>query len=194
MAGEHLAHIYRLAWDGQRFWSLSDEMEARAGTRPETPPAGSGETVPGSVRLVSIDVGLTRKADTTERYNKALAFEKKNGTAKALSLFEELIAADPAAVEIRNHVAWARGTRPKEPYHDIQRAKQLVEGALEWQPWDPEKWDTLAEIYWRLGDAKLAEHLEAKAINLNPAKTFYWKQLDKFRSQPGSDEAPEPAY
>lgn len=183
----------QLAWDGQRLWAVS-----RAGPgigevlkRPDGEILFAPEP---QVRLVCIDVGLNRKADTDERYKKALAFEKKNGTVKALPLFEELIAYDPAAVEIRNHVAWALGTRPQEPYHDIPRAKTLVESALEWQPWNPEMWDTLAEIYWRLGNAQLAEHLEAKAINLNPAKTFYWKQLDKFRAGPTTQEAPEPAY
>jgi hypothetical protein len=187
-----------LAWDGQRLWSL-DKRSAKEGVAYLYPQFRT-RRFPGvsiilpPVRLVSIDVGLSRKPDTTDRHNKALAFERKNGTLKAIPLFEELIAYDPAAVEIRNHLAWALATRPQEPYHDIQRAKKLVEGALEWQPWNPEFWDTLAEIYWRLGDAKLAERLEAKAINLNPAKTFYWKQLDKFRAGPATQMAPEPAY
>jgi tetratricopeptide (TPR) repeat protein len=166
-------------WDGQHLWELTAVK------------AGSDKM---QLHLARIDVGLARKPDTTARHNQALAFERKNGTLKAIPLFEELIAYDPAAAEVRNHVAWALGTRPQEPYHDIQRAKQLVESALDWQPWNPELWDTLAEIYWRLGDAKLAEHLEAKAINLNPNKTFYWRQLDKFRTQLGTDKAPEPAY
>jgi tetratricopeptide (TPR) repeat protein len=179
-----------LAWDDQHLWSLSPETV----TVPARGSFESSATLVRSVRLVRIDVGLCRKPDTTDRHNKALAFEKKNGTLKAIPLFEELIAYDPAAVEIRNHLAWALATRPREPYHDIQRAKKLVESALEWQPWNPEFWDTLAEIHWRLGDAKLAEHLEAKAINLYPAKTFYWRQLDKFRAGAATQAAPEPAY
>jgi hypothetical protein len=183
-----------LAWDGQRLWSLDKQVSPRkAEGEPNTIDRRPDTTLP-PIHLVCIDVGLARKPDTTERHNKALAFERKNGTLKAIPLFEQIIADDPAAAEVRNHLGWALATRPQEPYHDIQRAKKLVEGALEWQPWDPEKWDTLAEIYWRLGDAKLAERLEAKAINLNPNKTFYWRQLDKFRSEPGTDKAPEPAY
>lgn len=190
----------QLAWDGERLWSIHAATLEPGAERlgrllpPIEAADGKRTIIVPPVRLVSIDVGLTRKPDTTARYNKALAFERKNGTLKAIPLFEELIAYDPAAVEIRNHLGWALAARPKEPYHDLQRAKQLVESALEWQPWDPEKWDTLAEIYWRLGDNQLAERLEAKAINLNPTKTFYWRQLDKFRTQPGNDEAPEPAY
>jgi tetratricopeptide (TPR) repeat protein len=190
----------QLAWDGERLWSSHATTLEPGARRPDRvlPPIGASDrketVIVPPVRLVSIDVGFARKPDTTARYNKALAFERKNGTLKAIPLFEELIASDPAAVEIRNHLGWALGTRPQEPYHDLLRARQLVESAIEWQPWDPEKWDTLAEIYWRLGDAKLAERLEAKAINLNPTKAFYWKQLDKFRTQPGSDDAPEPAY
>jgi len=193
-----------LTWDGEYLWSTTFKPGDVVPRRDSALTTQSGhssnanrdviaQAAPPRL-LVRIDVGLSRKPDTTDRHNKALAFEKKNGTLKAIPLFEELIAYDPAAVEIRNHLAWALATRPQEPYHDIQRAKKLVEGALEWQPWNPEFWDTLAEIYWRLGDAKLAERLEAKAINLNPAKTFYWKQLDKFRAGPATQMAPEPAY
>lgn len=144
--------------------------------------------------LVRYDNGLARKPDTDARYKKALAYERANGTLKALPLFEQIFTDDPSAVEIRNHVAWALATRPQEPYHNLNRAMELLQVALTSQPWNPEMWDTMAEIYWRRGDAAAAAHLEAKAINLNPQKSFYWRQYEKFQKGPTSQEAPEPSY
>lgn len=183
--------LYGITWDGQQLWSFCEATGEAVATplKPIEPKANTA-----SFHIVSIDVGFTRKPDTDARYRKALAFEKANGTLKALPIFEQIFADDPSAVEIRNHVAWARATRPQEPYHNIERALELVNQALEWQPWNPEMWDTLAEIYWRKGDANLAMHLEAKAINLNPHKTFYWRQYEKFQAGPTTQEAPEPAY
>jgi tetratricopeptide (TPR) repeat protein len=190
-----------LTWDGQGLWSLhATPLEGSKYANQMSLP-GSGRVAQDKptvllppVHLIRIDAGLTRKPDSAERHQKTLAFEKANGTQKAIPLFEKIASDDLAAVEVRNHLAWAFATRPHEPYHDILLAKQLAEGAAAWEPWNPEIWDTLAEIWWRLGHAELAAHLEAKAINLNPNKTFYWRQLDKFQSGPAAPDAPEPAY
>ncbi len=154
------------AWDGQRIWTLA----------PCTGPDGKPQ-----LRLLAIDIGLTRKPDTTDRYYQVLAHEEKHGTLATIPQFDELIAYDPAAAEVRNHLSWALATRPNEPYHDLTRARQLVLSSLRSQPWNPEFWDTLAEIEWRMGNADKAALIEARAINLNPGKGFYWDQWRKFR-------------
>lgn len=189
LSNQGFGWIYGLAWDGQRLWTVSDRDLLPRGSDGRRERRGEAAIPP---HLVSIDVGLSRHADTTERYQEALAFEKANGTARALPLFEKIIADDPSAAEIRNHIAWALGTRPEEPYHNMDRAMALVTQALEWQPWNPEMWDTLAEIYWRKGDAQLAEHIEAKAINLNPHKNFYWQQYERFHCPTATQPAKVP--
>ena len=177
-----------LAWDGQHLWafdkiSVTDDMAARyrnqAGDRTDE------GCVLAPLHLVSIDVGLSRKPDTTERHNKALAFERKNGTLKAIPLFEQIIADDPAAAEVRNHLGWALATRPPGTLPRCSAGEAAGrDRPLSGSRGTRRSGTPLAEIYWRLGDAKLAEHLEAKAINLNPSKTFYWR---------AARQVPEPA-
>lgn len=194
LAGDNAGITGQLAWDGQRLWSLTS-IEHRvqvALRRSEDGHQASAAIDPP--QIVSIDMGYTRRPDTDARYRKALAFERANGTRQTLPLFEAIYTDDASAVEIRNHVAWALATRPEEPFHNLDRALDLVNQALAWQPWNPEFWDSLAEIYWRKGDADLAVRLESKAINLNPHKTFYWEQLAKFRAGPAGRSAPPPSY
>jgi len=152
-----------VTWDGQSLWCvLQDGLPGR------------------TVRLVHLDVGLARKADTTRRYRLVLQFERSHGTEAAIPKFKALIAYDPAAAEVRNHLAWALATNPDKPFYNPRQALDLVKMALQWQPWNSEFLDTLAECLYRLGQPAEAARIEAHALAIL-SKRFYRKQLRKFR-------------
>jgi membrane associated rhomboid family serine protease len=95
-------------------------------------------------------VGLGRDPDGRDRYSELVAFRQLElgNDGEAMRMFEQALAARPGDPVLANAVAYGLAEAGRE----LGRAKDLVRGALEVEPENPDYLDTLGWIQCRQGD------------------------------------------
>ncbi len=92
-------------------------------------------------------------------------------------MFEEALRMDPESDVALNRLAWFHAVEGK----NLERGIELSKQSLEIRPATPPYLDTLAELYYRNGQAMEAIPHIQKAIEADPNNRYYRVQLDKFK-------------
>ena len=93
-----------------------------------------------------------------------------------VSLYKSVLPRKGDDAEFLNSYAWTMGEIGKELPQALEAAKKAVQLSKE----DPQILDTLAEIYYKLGDGKSAVETIDKAIQKEPNDEYYKGQRQKF--------------
>ncbi|MEK6709309.1 MAG: tetratricopeptide repeat protein [Nitrospinota bacterium] len=92
-------------------------------------------------------------------------------------VFRRVIEVDPNSAPSLNRLAWFHAIEEK----NIERGIELSRRSLELQPDTPAFLDTLAELFYRNGQALEAVSYIQRAIRLDPNNRYFRLQLEKFR-------------
>jgi tetratricopeptide (TPR) repeat protein len=65
----------------------------------------------------------------------------------------------------------------------LSQALEAAKKAVELEPENSNILDTLAEVYFRLGNAEKAIEIETRALELSPDETYLKEQLARFRGE-----------
>lgn len=86
---------------------------------------------------------------------------------------------DDADPDVLNNLAWSVAT------HDLflAEAEEAARRAVKKKPKDANILDTLAEVYWRRGNAKDARETAERALALEPDSAYLKGQVERFRSR-----------
>lgn len=136
------------------------------------------EDLPGDVDVPILLIPGLEKAGRKEDADKL--FTRVNGVLLA-------VCADyPKCSWAHNSVAWLAACCRR----DLNEALTHARRAIELEPDTAGYLDTLAEVYFQLGDKGKAVAAEKKAVELSPKKQYYAKQLKRIEA--GDPTAPRP--
>ena len=105
---------------------------------------------------------------------------------ESLTAHENLLKAHPDCAWARNSAAWLMACCKR----DLPRAVEHANKATVLSPQSAGYWDTLAEARFQNGDTPGAIEAQKKALDLEPKRVYYRRQLDRF--QGGNKNAPRP--
>lgn len=112
-----------------------------------------------------------------------LYFSKKKYP-ETISAYEQTIHLAPESPQVLNNLAWLFATCEDDRYRDFERALQLAKKAASLES-SPHILDTLAECYFINGYRQEAIETGEQALALSQTnRTYFEKQLDKFRAAP----------
>ena len=100
--------------------------------------------------------------------------------------FEKVCKAYPKSAQNHNSLAWLAVCCRRQLDKALEHSKKAVELA----PKTAGYLDTLAEVYYQRGDKAQAIKLMKKCIELNPASTYYKKQIKRFEAPGPPSETP----
>jgi TPR repeat protein len=117
----------------------------------------------------------------------AIMYDSGRGTpkneAKALETYDQLIAVNNKHQMAYNNFAWICVTAQDPKVRNPQKALPYALKAVELSKGrDPAELDTLARVYFMLGDPDKAIDFQKKAIALAPDKENYQKALEEYQS------------
>jgi tetratricopeptide (TPR) repeat protein len=100
--------------------------------------------------------------------------------------FEKVCKAYPKSAQNHNSLAWLAVCCRRQLDKALEHAKKAVDLA----PKTAGYLDTLAEVYYQRGDKAQAIKLMKKCIELNPASSYYKKQIKRFEASGPPSETP----
>ncbi len=119
---------------------------------------------------------LGRKEDAEKQFEKAIDLYTK--------YFEKEGAGKASTASNMNNLAWFYVTHDR----DLEEGIRLSKRSLELKPEEPAYQDTLAELYYRIGDNKNAIKYIKEAIEKDPPHILYFQQqLEKFQGKSKTD-------
>ncbi len=86
-----------------------------------------------------------------------------------------------------NTIAWILATTDT----DLPKALEHAQKAVRLEPRNAGYLDTLAEVYFHMGNRTEAIELSKKSIHLNPKRNYYKMQLNRFKTQSPSTHVPQ---
>jgi tetratricopeptide (TPR) repeat protein len=166
------AHVHRLRARGLLDAGKVDEAKQEI--------AAAQALLPGDVDLAVLVVPGLEKAGKKE--------EAKAVFDKTLDVYEKLCKEYPNCPWAHNSAAWLSVCCGR----NLEAAKTHALKATELAPTNPGHIDTLAEIYFQMGDKDKAVEAQKKAIALDPKKTYFTKQLKRIEAgDPKAERPPE---
>ncbi len=109
---------------------------------------------------------------------------KANRPNEALDVFREVMRLDSKNGNAYNSAAHILVHRDTSSTANLKEAERLAASAHKLEPKNPHYLNTLAEVFFRQGDAKMAQSLIAKAIKLAPGEETLKNQLRRFTAHP----------
>lgn len=106
---------------------------------------------------------------------------------KCKKTLEELLADNPGCAWGHNSAAWMSACCKKE----LEWGESHARKAVELDPGNAAHHDTLAEVYFQLGKSREAIASQTRAVELEPTKVYYQKQLKRIRAGNPDTEKPE---
>ncbi|MFZ5831603.1 MAG: tetratricopeptide repeat protein [Planctomycetota bacterium] len=101
---------------------------------------------------------------------------------------EQMIQADPKEATFYNQYAWLIGNTSEEK-GQLQRALSYSKKSLELSPDTGGYYDTLAHVYFRMGDFENAVRFQRRAVELEPHSGLIRRKLEVFEKKLGETEA-----
>jgi tetratricopeptide (TPR) repeat protein len=166
------AHVHRLRARGLLEAGKLDEARKEV--------AEAEALLPGDIDpTVLVVTGLEKRGQAKEAQE---VFDK------ALALYEKLCKDYPNYAYAHNSVAWLSVCCGR----NLEQAKAHALKATELAPLNAGHHDTLAEVYFQLGDKEKAIAAQKKAIELDPKKAYFKKQLKRIEAgDPKAERPPE---
>jgi tetratricopeptide (TPR) repeat protein len=166
------AHVHRLRARGLLEAGKLDEARREM--------AEAEALLPGDIAPTALVVtGLEKRGQAKEAQE---VFDK------ALALYEKLCKDYPNYAYAHNSVAWLSVCCGR----NLEQAKAHALKATELAPLNAGHHDTLAEVYFQLGDKEKAIATQKKAIELDPKKAYFKKQLKRIEAgDPKAERPPE---
>jgi tetratricopeptide (TPR) repeat protein len=166
------AHVHRLRARGLLEAGKLDEARREM--------AAGEALLPGDIDpTVLVVTGLEKRGQAKEAQE---VFDK------ALQLYEKLSKDYPNYAYAHNSVAWLSVCCGR----NLEQAKAHALKATELAPLNAGHHDTLAEVYFQLGDKEKAIATQKKAIELDPKKAYFRKQLKRIEAgDPKAERPPE---
>lgn len=96
---------------------------------------------------------------------------------RTIDILEKALNDDVKDANIFNNIAWEFAVRKMF----LDKAMIAAMKAIKLSPDDPNIMDTVAEVYYAMGDYKNAIEWEKKALKKEPNNEFFRKQLEKFK-------------
>lgn len=116
----------------------------------------------GAYIRIALDAKAEGKLDKSdEAFKRAVAITEKS----------------PNNAQMLNSIAWEMAIND----YDLEKALSFAKRAVELMPDDGNIWDTLGEIYFRLGQKDNAVEAEKRAIELMPDSKLFRDKLDKWQ-------------
>ena len=137
------------------------------------------KVLPGNIDILIVAIPALDRAG-----KKKEADELFEAVAKRL---EKAAEAYPNSGFIHNSYAWLAVNCRRE----LDKAQQHAQKAVNLSPKGADYLDTLAEIYFRKGEVAKATETMKKCIELDPAHTYFRKQLARFEKGDISSQVPE---
>ncbi len=106
----------------------------------------------------------------------ARAYKKGNRNKELESLYDKVMAFNGGEKDFLNDYAWTFAERGIALPKALEAAKKAAALSND----DPGVLDTLAEVYFKMGDKKMAVATEDKAIAKEPGEKYYQEQKEKF--------------
>lgn len=146
--------------------------------------AGSLEILGDQPRAMEILLnGIRYLPNAPDMWMKIAKLELKADRAlEALDVFREVARLDKKNSDAMNNAAYIIARYEKSDAEDLQEAKELATTARKLDPKNVEYLDTLAEVFFRQGNSKMATSLIEKAIQLAPDRDAFKLQLQRFRN------------
>ena len=113
-----------------------------------------------------------------------LKAERKN---EALDVFREVTRIDGKNSDAFNNAAYILVRTDKCGAADLKEAEMRANNARKLDPKNPEYLDTLAEVFYKQGKAKMAQSLIEEALKLAPERDGLKDQLRRFRGDKSFD-------
>ena len=130
------------------------------------------------IELTQQTIKLNRKAAKAGYYNLARYYKNVKNTDKLIETYEEAVKKIPNNAGLMNGYAWSiYENKLKTKYN---RGIELALKAIKIEPEAANIWDTLGWLYYETGDRKQAIKFMKKAIELEPEREYYKKNLKKF--------------
>lgn len=145
--------------------------------------SGALELVGDKFRAMEILLnGLRHNPNSPEIWMKVGRLElKANRDHEALDIFREVIRLDTKNSDAYNNAAYILVRTDHCNANDLKEAEKLATSARKLDPKNPEYLDTLAEVHFRRGNAKMAQALIEEALKLAPDKDALKDQLRRFK-------------
>jgi tetratricopeptide (TPR) repeat protein len=137
------------------------------------------EVVPGNVELA---IKLIPELNKLGKKKQADAI-----FGKMSEPWEKLCKDYPNSAFAHNSLAWLIAVCGQ----DLDVALKHAQKAVEFEPENAQHLDTLAEVHFRKGDRDQALSLMKKCIELDPKRSYYGKQLVRFKDQPCDSLTPD---
>ena len=124
---------------------------------------------PGDVSVGETTVKKLEEAGATEQADRVYQAVEK--------YFVETLEMYPESPVNRNNFAWLSATSQR----DLEKARRHAKIAVKLRPDVEQYLDTLAEIEFLLGQPEAAFELSKRCVQLNPGRTYYRQQKERFR-------------
>lgn len=146
--------------------------------------AGSLELLGDNFRAMEILLnGIRFNPKATDLWMKIGKLElKANRDMEALDVFREVIRLDNNNSDAFNNAAYILARSDSCSSKELKEAEKYANNARKIDPNNPAYLDTLAEVYFRKGDAKTAQNLIEQAIKLAPKHETFKNQLKRFKN------------
>lgn len=106
------------------------------------------------------------------------------------AFFEEMLEEQPSHPVALNDLAWLLATREPEHERDLDRALELVNKSLRYEPGNLATLDTKSEILWQLGRKDEALEIARHLVVRDPTSDFFRERLERYGVDPGETKQP----
>ncbi len=145
--------------------------------------SGALELVGDKFRAMEVLLnGISQKPSSSDLWMKIARLElKADRQNEALDVFREVTRLDGKNSDAYNNAAYILVRTDNCDADDLKEAEKLAASARKLDPKNPEYLDTLAEVFYRQGNAKMARSLIEEALKISPNHDSLKNQLRKFK-------------